>query len=198
MDVRRPAAKRHAGTRWQALLLTAVLGPTMLPAAEQCESINGTPITFNVEWQDVWRALDQQSSCTQNCHVGSAPAAELDFSSLQISIYYLVGQLSAQHDQILRVKPGDPQNSLLFQKVNCAAPDVGRQMPPSGHVPLSLQTLIYDWIAQGARGELPEDPIPREFIFADAFESEHCLLDPDLPAARQCSSIEFPWRGPRS
>ena len=133
------------------------------------------------------------------CHVGSAPTAELDFSSQQIAIYYLVGQLSSQDDQLLRVKPGDPQNSLLFQKVNCAEPDVGSQMPPpSGHLPLDLQALIYDWIAQGARGELTEDPIPREFIFADAFESEHCLAQGTLPAARQCGSIPLPWRGPRS
>lgn len=185
--------------KWLLMICSALVSAVPLQAAEQCESINGTPIRFNVQWIDVWQALDQESSCTQNCHVGSAPVAELDFSTPQLSIYFLVGQLSSQNDQLLRVKPGDPLNSLLFQKVNCAEPDVGTPMPPpSGHIPLHLQTLIYDWIAQGARGELAEDPIPREFVFADAFESEHCLISPDLPAARQCTTIQFPWRGPRS
>ena len=190
---------RPPGCRLALALIMALGHSTSSRAAELCESLNGTPIRFNLQWIDVWRALDEQSSCTQNCHVGSAPSAELDFSNAQLSIYFLVGQLSAQNDQVLRVKPGDPENSLFFQKLNCAQPDVGDPMPPpAGHVPLALQALVYDWIAQGARGELTEDPIPREFVFADQFESEHCRSNPALPAARQCGGIELPWRGPRS
>jgi hypothetical protein len=95
------------------------------------------------------------------------------------------------------VVPGDPQRSLLFQKVACAQPDVGQSMPPGGHVPGPLQELIHDWIAEGAFGESAEDPIPRDFIFRDSLESlRGAPLGPSVKAAAYPTTQ--PERGTRS
>ena len=141
-------------------------------AAGFCEDLSGLPINQNVEWPQVWQALTDGSSCTQNCHVGSFPTADLDLSSPGLSIYFLVGQPSSQNSSVMRVEPGRPQDSLFWQKVACGIPDVGTPMPPpSGGLSSEIRGLIYDWIEQGAYGENPEDPIPRDFMFRDSLES---------------------------
>jgi hypothetical protein len=124
-----------------------------------------------VRWPQVWQALTDQSSCTQNCHVGENGSADLDLSSLKDSLYKLVSQDSSQSSLIL-VDAGNARNSLFFLKVNCTAPGVGAQMPPGGGMSATLQALIYDWIEQGAYGENPEDPAMRDFIFKDGAESQ--------------------------
>ena len=141
------------------------------PAATGCSDLAGLPINQNVQWSQVWTTLTNESSCTQNCHIGSFPTADLDLSNAMLSIYFLVGQPSSQLPIVNRVEPGMPQASLLWQKVACGLPDVGTSMPPSGGVSLQIQGLIYDWIQQGAYGESPEDPIPRDFMFRDSLES---------------------------
>lgn len=141
-------------------------------AALQCDDLSAQPLNTNVRWPQVWQAMNDEAPCTQNCHLGTQPTADLDLGSLQLSIYYLVGQPSSQDDRVLRVEPGNPEASLLMQKVGCTQPDVGGPMPPPmGHLSLSLQALIHDWIAQGAYGENTEDPIPRDFVFRDSLES---------------------------
>lgn len=179
-------------------LLAALFALHPVQAAEDCDDIGGLPIIPQVRWSQVWQALSQQANCTQNCHLGSQPAAELDFSSERLAIYFLVEQPSAQDPSILRVDPGRPTRSLLYQKVSCSRPDVGRPMPPpGGHLPLELQELIHDWIAQGAYGEPAEDPIPRRFIFADSLESRRCVIDGATVDRHACTGITQPWRGVR-
>ena len=161
------------------LMLSCAGGATAAEVPADCDNINGMPILQNVLWDDVWTALDEQASCTQNCHTGSAPSAELDLSSRMFSIYFLVGQPSSQDPDVLRVDPGNPKQSLLLQKVNCNRPSVGERMPlGDAHIPVELQGLIYDWIAQGAFGEPAEDPIERTFVFADSWESIRCRANP--------------------
>ncbi len=139
-------------------------------AATGCEALPG-PVTPHVLWPQVWQALTDQSSCTQNCHIGGNPSADLDLSSPTISIYFLVSQDSSQSPE-KRVIAGNAKRSLFFNKINCASPGVGNRMPPGGHVPTALQALIYDWIEQGAYGENPDDPVARDFLFKDGAESE--------------------------
>ncbi len=152
------------------VILTLLSGPAQ--ANGECDDLSGLPINFNVRWAQVWDALNEQTSCTQNCHLGSDPRAELPLGSRDFSIYFLVSQPSAQNQAILRVEAGFPRYSLFFQKISCSRPKLGTPMPPpSGHLPLSLQGLIYDWIQQGAYGESAEDPIARDFVFRDSVES---------------------------
>lgn len=155
----------------QALVAaTILLTHQPIWAATGCEALPGK-INQGVLWPQVWQALTDQSSCTQNCHIGSAPSADLDLSSPLISIYFLVSQDSSQNPQVKRVVPGDARASLFFQKINCITPDVGGRMPPGGHLPSALQALIFDWIEQGAYGENPNDPAERDFYFKDGNES---------------------------
>ena len=53
------------------------------------------------------------------------------------------------------VEPGDPAASFLFEKINCANPQVGNRMRPTGQMSLPRQALVRDWIAQGARRSGP-------------------------------------------
>ncbi|MCK7595364.1 hypothetical protein [Pseudomarimonas salicorniae] len=182
----------------RVLLLLLLCSPLAAGAAEGCRNLSGLPIIQGVLWDDVWEAMDSTSNCTQNCHLGFVPAGDLDLSNRQLSIYFLVGQLSAQSGASQRVIPGDPRRSLLFQKIACETPDVGMPMPPGGHVPPLLQELIYDWIEQGAYGESAEDPIPRDFLFRDSMESLRCVVDGQTADHRACTGIKQPWRGTRS
>ena len=180
------------------LPVLVLLSCPLTSAAEDCHDLSGLPIIRGVLWEDVWQAMDETSNCTQNCHLGLAPAGDLDLSNRQLSIYFLVNQLSAQSGSVQRVIPGNPTRSLLFQKIACSQPDVGMSMPPGGHVPPLLQALIYDWIEQGALGESAEDPIPRDFLFRDSLESRRCVVDGQTADHHACTDITQNWRGPRS
>jgi hypothetical protein len=46
------------------------------------------------------------------------------------------------------VKPGDPEGSLLWQRLNGQG---GPAMPPEGPLNADLLKVIYDWIKQGAK-----------------------------------------------
>lgn len=157
----------------RALLLgMLLLLPGFAWAYAACDDLSGLPINFKVRWADVWHALNDEAPCTQNCHLGSDPAADLNLGALNLSVYFLVHQPSSQNQAMLRVEPGNPGRSLFFQKVSCTQPKIGGPMPPpNGHLSLALQGIIYDWIEQGAYGEPAEDPIPRDYVFRDSLES---------------------------
>jgi hypothetical protein len=165
-----------AGTVYAA---DVAIRPEQLPSPDpghssawpkSCDDLSGGPITIRPTWSEVWQALDRSAGCTQNCHVGTQPAAELDLSSAVQSQYLLVLQPSAQLPALTRVVPGNARASLLFQKLNCHWQVVGRRMPASGPLPLGVQALVYDWIEQGAYGEPAEDPIVRDYVFEDSLE----------------------------
>jgi hypothetical protein len=64
----------------------------------------------------------------------------------------LVGVPSAEQPSLLRVKPGDPDNSYMVRKIEGAAGILGGQMP-LGETPLPQATIdaIRQWIADGAQ-----------------------------------------------
>jgi hypothetical protein len=49
----------------------------------------------------------------------------------------------------VRVKPGDPENSLLYLKLDINSP-CGQQMPPGGSNPPAFIEKVRKWIADGA------------------------------------------------
>jgi hypothetical protein len=154
-----------------ALLCLCLLAPNA-EAASGCDDLRGFPINQNVQWSQVWTALDQAAGCGSNCHDSNSQSGDLDLSSPTISIYFLVAQASSQNPAVPRVEPGNPRASLLLQKIGCAQPDVGGPMPPgSTRLPPAVQGLMYDWIEQGAYGENPNDPIARDFVFRAGMES---------------------------
>ena len=47
---------------------------------------------------------------------------------------------------VMRVQPGEPDRSFLFEKINCADPQAGNRMRPTGAIPVEAQRLVRDWI----------------------------------------------------
>jgi hypothetical protein len=78
---------------------------------------------------------------------------------------------------ILRVRPGEPEQSMLFLRINCADPGAGTgRMPLGGVAPLEFQALLHDWIAAGAL--LPSEP-ESDRISIGSMES---ITRPTLPS----------------
>ena len=89
------------------------------------------------------------------CHNGSQPAGGPLPGSQNLTAGHtfssIVGVASLEQPGLMRVKPGDPDNSYLVHKVEGAAGITGAQMPFGGP-PLSQDTIdqIRSWIASGA------------------------------------------------
>jgi len=117
-------------------------GPTLLPNFES--------ILSNV--------LEPECS---NCHVGASAPLGLRLDATN-AYALLVGVASVQEPSLLRVDPGNPNNSYLIQKLEGTA-GTGGQMP-LGATPLPQADIdvIRQWITDGALppgGALPTEPI---------------------------------------
>jgi hypothetical protein len=87
------------------------------------------------------------------CHVGASAPQGLRLDAAD-SYNLLVGVPSTEVPAILRVKPGDPDNSYIIQKLEGHAA-VGAQMPfgcPTSQACLSTSTIAFvrEWITNGA------------------------------------------------
>lgn len=137
---------------------------------EGCLDLRGGPINPQVDWQTQIKPIINEEfetgRCT-SCHNPGQFDGELDLTDIGIDAIYKL--LPPGY-----VVPGRPLDSPLFDKVNCDLPGYGGQRMPFQQNPLTAaeQALIYDWIAQGAPGDVEgEPPIPRSFIFRDGVES---------------------------
>ncbi|MBS0556367.1 MAG: hypothetical protein JSR27_03015 [Proteobacteria bacterium] len=89
-----------------------------------------------------------------DCHTSPASGASghLDLTD-GVSWAHLVNVSSHEDPAIKYVVPNHPEQSLLFQKVNCDVPATGVRMPyqfPPDTLSAEQQAMIYDWIAEGA------------------------------------------------
>lgn len=136
------------------------------PWAEQCDSIAGIPmrqhVNYNTDIQPIW------STRCANCHVdveGGNASADL-FLDPPNSWFFLYNEASSQDENLIRVLPNRPFDSLLFTKLNCEVVDVGVRMPRGRPpIPLAEQALVHDWILAGA----PEND--DDTIFRARFET---------------------------
>ena len=119
-----------------------------------CTNLDAVPPQFTISYQAAIQGLfnnfNGANGCT-DCHEPAAgPTGGLDLTA-GVSWSNLVNHLSAQDISWFRVVPNHPEESLLFQKINCDDPGVGQRMP-YGFPALTAeqQALIYDWIAGGA------------------------------------------------
>ncbi len=157
------------------LLGAACSLPVAQAAGSGCENLRGQPINFKVDWQTdikpIINELFPTGRCT-SCHNPGQLDGGLDLTDLGIDAIYKI--IPAGY-----VTPGRPGSSPLLDKVNCTTPAFGGTRMPAAApglagTPLSLaqQGLIYDWIAQGALGDLPNEPAnPRDYVFSDGGES---------------------------
>ncbi len=83
------------------------------------------------------------------CHIGAGAPHGLRLDAAD-SYHLLVGVASAEVPSVLRVKPGDPDNSYLIQKLEGHAA-VGARMPFGGpYLSGDVIAVIRQWILDGA------------------------------------------------
>jgi len=158
------ARKRH---QWRAaaaamLACASSLGLLAHTATGQgspsgCTDISAVPPIYSgIEYSAAIQGLfdDFGAGACTDCHFAPppAPAGDLDLTG-GISWSQLVNHVSSQDSNLIRVVPNHPEQSLLFQKINCDTPAIGARMPygyPPGTLTAEQQALIYDWIAEGA------------------------------------------------
>lgn len=146
-----------------AALTTVVSAPTAT-TPNGCTDIQTVPPTYNgIEYGAAIQGIFDDflvnggSAGCVDCHTssGGTPAGHLDLDD-GVSYLNLVNVPSYDDASVFYVVPNHPEDSLLFQKVNCTQPAAGVRMPylgyPDGMTTLSpeQQALIYDWIAEGA------------------------------------------------
>lgn len=105
-----------------------------------------TPVGAKVSFAAVQQIL------TGNCAGCHPPNQGLDLTTGHVYAN-IVNVKSREAPGLLRVKPGDPADSYLYQKVTQLRPMVGVRMPKDGQ-PLSADeiTTLRVWIEQGASG----------------------------------------------
>lgn len=150
----------------------------------QCEDLSAEPITYGmvyelpgsglpegpIDMQDIWSA----GGCV-GCHNVTAMGG-LRLDQPANGGYELIYAVSFRDANILLVDPGQPERSLLYTQLNCTPPAIYPTMPPpvdgqSQRINRRLRAMVYDWIAQGARG-FDEDGNPyTDMLYGDQMES---------------------------
>lgn len=140
-------------------LLLVIAGLTACGAGSG-EGLNeqGLPITDdgggNEPDNDITLAQLQQNIfgaiCT-NCHTGANAPRGLRLDSEENSYAFLVNRAADEIPTLMRVNPGNPDDSYLVKKLEGAADIVGARMPLGGPY-LSQEQIdqVRSWIANGA------------------------------------------------
>ena len=155
------------------------------PIGSDCEDLSQEPIRYDLQYDlpgsglpdgildihDVWLA-GGCVGCHNDSEMGSLRLDNPDFAGSQ-----LVYTPSFRNPDLVRVVPGNPEASLLYTQLNCTPPATYPLMPPQDgdqllRIPRALRAMVYDWIAQGARG-VDADGNPYSLvIFRDGHESQ--------------------------
>jgi hypothetical protein len=95
-------------------------------------------------------------SCRTQCHAEGF--SNLNMATREAAYAALVDQdsnprnMNCAHLGLKRVKPGAPDESLLYLKLDINAP-CGQQMPPGGTLKKELQDEVRAWISDGAKDD---------------------------------------------
>ena len=99
--------------------------------------------TYDSEIQPIW-----DNSCTSSCHNSGNNSGGLNLMAAN-SYSELVNVASQGWPSVMRVKPGDNQNSVLFQKI-VGNTSFGDRMPKGGALSQADEDKIKKWIDEGA------------------------------------------------
>jgi cytochrome c5 len=112
------------------------------------------------------------------CHAGAAAPQGLRLDSAN-SFASLVGVPSRESGSILRVTPGNPDQSYLVQKLEGSA-SVGEQMPFGGPpLPQSTINFVRQWISDGALPIKQDNESPPVLT---SMTPEHLATESNFPA----------------
>lgn len=129
-----------------------------------CDGGDGTGLPpagpLGPNFSQIQANLFTPTCATTGCHFGAGAPQGLRLDAAS-SFALLVGVASTEQSSVLRVAPGDPNNSYLVQKLEGTASS-GQQMPLNAPVlPQATIDVIRQWISDGAIDDrLPaSDPI---------------------------------------
>jgi hypothetical protein len=107
------------------------------------EPVNGGPVNMPARFSSIQNEVFTKSCALSGCHSGEQSP------NLSAGQAYgnLVNQASFQNPSMLRVKPGDSNNSYLMKKLKNDGTSV---MPPSGQLSQAIIDSIAAWIDKGA------------------------------------------------
>ncbi len=108
----------------------------------------GAPGTATTSYGNDIQPIFNASCAIRGCHVAPSPQVGLDLS-VSVSFASLVGVTSAGYAPAIRVVPGDPGSSVLYNKVAVTGA-FGGPMPPGGGLSAQQVGLIRSWILDGA------------------------------------------------
>lgn len=99
-----------------------------------------------------------QSCALPTCHSPLARQGDLVLDNEEVSYQSLVDRPAVHVDAggLMRVKSGDPENSLLIRKLRGLGP--GDRMPVGSQLPEDVIEIIEAWITRGAHGTSEECP----------------------------------------
>jgi hypothetical protein len=107
------------------------------------------PSSFGPNFSEIQDEVFTPTCAVSGCHTGAAAPEGLRLDEAN-SFGMLVGVASSQAPSILRVAPGDADDSYLIQKLEGTA-SVGAQMPEGGPpLPQDRIDVIRQWITDGA------------------------------------------------
>jgi hypothetical protein len=158
-----------------AIGLIALTGPRDASAQASCTSLEGIPVTYNVQFGALQGILD--ANC-QGCHTSGSGSGGF-LINFDVVREEMLGPLpengasaSGTYPGFRRVVPGRPDLSLFFLKLNCSGGPSGNQMPIGNSLTLEEQALFFDWIRGGAimQGDGAGDP-GSDRRFVDDFEA---------------------------
>lgn len=154
--------------------LTASIASRAAPPPSGCTSIaQVAPVYSGIQYGAAIQGLfddfnGMNVGCTM-CHFTPPPmpSGNLNLDD-GVSWFGLVNVASWEDSSLTYVVPGHPEQSLLFQKINCDVPPVGARMPygfPSDTLTPQQQALVWDWIAAGAPTGITDG------VFRNGFET---------------------------
>lgn len=116
-----------------------------LPITDDNEHEPNDGVTLLELQQDIFGAI-----CTA-CHTGANAPRGLRLDSADNAYAFLVNQAADEIPELMRVNPGNPDDSYIIKKLEGAANIVGGRMPLGGPYLTQEQiNKVRTWIANGA------------------------------------------------
>jgi hypothetical protein len=145
-----------------AIILTAMMIVSF--SMESCtKNTNEVDVVINTSTKDSWTIIKDNiltpSCATSGCHASTSDATYAQHNLLLTSataydnlLNIISKNTAAKAVGLVRVKPGDYSNSLLFQKIDCQiTSQYGALMPLGGpNLTLGQIEFIKQWIIKGA------------------------------------------------
>ncbi len=134
------------------LLRMMLLSFIFLSGCAADDSVN-TFADLTADYQSIQDVVFTPTCALSNCHRGSVPKAGLNLEAAN-AYASIVNRPSTTSSSILRVAPGDPNNSYLIDVLEGNAKSAVGTMPRNGSpLPQSVIDKIRQWIADGALRE---------------------------------------------